>query len=152
MIRNPIKLLAGTRVRALILMAALMLPAPLAAAEQAGAIAATSDAAEDAPLILARTDSPRDTLGSFLLLGKAAESALAAYWQEQNQANAGHLLRIADELRFLIDLSQIPTALRQKTGGETITSLLDGLSRVDLPDLDDIPGTAAPGEEAVTYS
>jgi MscS family membrane protein len=90
-----------------------------------------------------RTDSPRQTLSSFLRLIEEFEAAFAAYLETRDRERAENVILIAEQLISLIDLSQVPPASRREIGGETVSYLLDILGRVTLPNLDDVPDSAA---------
>src|SRR5512134_2690205 len=64
------------------------------------------------PVYVARTDSPRATLSSFLRLRAQFEEAARAYRERHNRSNAERALLIADEFTSLIDLSEVPAASR----------------------------------------
>lgn len=86
-----------------------------------------------------RTDSPRDTLETFIRLRDDGEQALLDYRANQSFQNAARFPLIGDQLRALIDLSSVPRTSREETGSETVGYLLDIFGRVALPDLEDIP-------------
>ena len=90
-----------------------------------------------------RTDSPRQTLSTFLQLREELEAALAAYQQHWDFKRASHISLIAEQLRSLIDLSSVPTASHREIGNETLGYLLDILGRVEIPNLDDVPDVDA---------
>ena len=105
------------------------------APERAG-VAAAPGATE---LQTISTDSPQDTVATFMRLTGEMEVALLAYKQEQTRANADRLLQIGPEFRQLIDFSQIPRASRRDVGVQIFMALLDIMGRIDLPPLDEIP-------------
>ena len=91
------------------------------------------------PVYVARTDSPRATLSSFLRLRAQFEEAARTYWEKHDRSNAERALLIADEFTSLIDLSEVPAASRREVGIETGGYLLDIFGRIPLPNLDDVP-------------
>ena len=99
------------------------------------------------PVYVARTDSPRATLSSFLRLRGQFEEAARAYWEKHDRSNAERALLIADEFTSLIDLSEVPAASRRAIGAETGGYLLDIFGRVPLPNLDDVPDVADLGAD-----
>ena len=99
------------------------------------------------PVYVARTDSPRATLSSFLRLRGQFEEAARAYWEKHDRPNAERALLIADEFTSLIDLSEVPAASRRAIGTETGGYLLDIFGRIPLPNLDDVPDVADLGAD-----
>ena len=99
------------------------------------------------PVSVARTDSPRATLSSFLRLKAQFEEAAGAYWEKHDRSNAERALLIADEFTSLIDLSEVPAASRREVGTETSGYLLDIFGRISLPNLDDVPDVAEFGAD-----
>jgi MscS family membrane protein len=90
-----------------------------------------------------RTDSPRLTMSTFLQLRAQLESAVAAYQQERDSEHVERVTDLLDRFNSLIDLSQVPAAIRRDIGIETTAYLLDIFGRVALPNLDDAPETSA---------
>ena len=87
-----------------------------------------------------RTESPRQTLQSFLALGRELELALQEYQNNRTSQIRARISRIGDEFLSLIDLSSVPETSRRKKGLETGYFLLDILGRIDLPPFEDVPG------------
>ena len=87
----------------------------------------------------ARTDSPRHTFESFLILGRELELALLDYRMNRTQANRDRVSRIGEEILSLIDLSSVPNVSRRERGIETGAFLLDILGRIKLPAIDEVP-------------
>jgi MscS family membrane protein len=87
-----------------------------------------------------RTDSPRQTLQSFLALGRELELVLQEYQNNRTSQVRARISRIGDEFLSLIDLSSVPEASRRKRGLETGYYLLDILGRIDPPPFEDVPG------------
>ena len=91
-----------------------------------------------------RTDSPRNTLKSFLRLRDELEQTLRSYrLNNKSRELAEQMEVISDQLVALLDLSSVARASRREIGIDTITYLLDILGRVELPDLDRVPGEEA---------
>jgi len=87
-----------------------------------------------------RTDSPRQTLTTFLRLRDETEQIILALAREGNSRELhDRTLLIAEQARTLLDLSSVPSGSRREIGGPTTVFLLDILGRVELPDLDTIP-------------
>ena len=120
----------------------LMLFLPLAFAQETGAILGDEPTSAEVggPTIRpVRTDSPRDTLATFLRLRDGFEKALIDYRAERSVRKAEQLVLIAAQFRALIDLSEVVASSRQEVGNDTMGYLLDIFGRVDLPNLDDVP-------------
>ncbi len=86
-----------------------------------------------------RTDSPRQTLTSFIRLRDALEKALRDYGESHTAKNAERVSILVDEMRTLFDTSQVPIAARREVSGDTVAYVLDILGRVGLPNLDTVP-------------
>jgi hypothetical protein len=65
---------------------------------------------ETAEITPIRTESPRNTLQSLYQLRRDLETSLGAYWQQQNTSNAARIVFVMEQIRALIDLSQLPLA------------------------------------------
>ncbi|MCP4200153.1 MAG: hypothetical protein GY762_23670, partial [Proteobacteria bacterium] len=90
-----------------------------------------------------RTDSPRNTLKSFLRLRDELEQTLQSYRLNKSRELAEQMEVILDQLLVLLDLSSVARASRREIGIDTTAFLLDILGRVELPDLDKVPGEEA---------
>ena len=90
-----------------------------------------------------RTDSPRQTLATFRHLRGEFETALSAYNRSRSRERAANVIYIGELIISLIDLSELPAASRQETGGETAAHLLDIFNRIPLPDLKTVPDRVA---------
>ena len=97
-----------------------------------------------------RTDSPRKTLKSFLRLRDELEQTLHSYRLDKSRELYEHMDVTYDQLLALLDLSLVPPASRREIGIDTIAYLLDILGRVELPDIDSVPGEEAFEDDAVT--
>ncbi len=95
-----------------------------------------------------RTDSPRKTFKSFLRLRGELEQTLRLYKLKKSRKLAEHMAVIYDQLLALLDLSLVSSASRREIGIDTIACLLDILGRVELPDIDSVPGEEAFEDEA----
>ncbi len=98
------------------------------------------EAAQTQPI---RTDSPRETLASFLRLTREFEDAVLAYKETQNRANRDRIFQVGPQYRQLIDLSAIPAGARRDAGVDALIFLLDTIGRIDLPPLEEVPDAAA---------
>ncbi|MEE4236518.1 MAG: mechanosensitive ion channel family protein [Anderseniella sp.] len=101
---------------------------------------------------LVRTESPRQTLSTFLHLRDALETALRSYELDRTLQNAEHLSIISQHLRSLIDLSGVSEGSRRQVGLETLGYLLNILGRTGIPNLDKVPdGDAFSETEPAIY-
>ena len=134
------------------LVAGLLLQAGASAQEAADIPAAVDlllgDDGSAVPIV--RTESPRQTLASFLRLRDALETALAAYKRESSFANAETVAVLVDQMRTLFDLSGVPAASRREVAGDTGAYVLDTFGRIGLPNLDDVPDLATVEAEGLT--
>jgi len=95
-----------------------------------------------------RTDSPRQTLTTFLQLRDDLEQTLQAYRDDKTRVLAGQIELLWDQLIALLDLSSVPKASQREVGTDTIAYLLDIFGRIELPKLDSIPDEDAFADEA----
>ena len=93
-----------------------------------------------------RTDSPRDTMKSFLRLRDDLETATLSYLAQPSRANASMLTLLSDQLNSLIDLDAVPASARRETGVRTYSLLMDIFGRIGDPDLTSIPDLEAVGD------
>ena len=100
------------------------------------------------PLLLTRTDSPRQTLQSWLEGTHNLEAGYERYRQQRTHANFLSLSSKTRSLMNLLDLSELPAALRSETGNEATYALVDILARVELPAMSDVPDWAPYDESA----
>jgi len=99
-----------------------------------------------------RTDSPRDTLGTFLRLRNSLEAALLEYRAQRTADTAELISLLLAQFRALVDLSQVAQTSRNQLGNDTNAYLLDIFGRVELPNLDNVPDAAAfPDEGPAQY-
>jgi MscS family membrane protein len=108
-------------------------------ARVSGAQVATQTSPEPYRIPAVQTDSPRDTMASFLHLRTNLEKTLISYREEKTRDKMEHLFALAEQLNSLIDLSTTPPASRYQVARETIAYLLDILGRVGAPNPDSIP-------------
>ena len=94
-----------------------------------------------------RTDSPRQTLRTFLRLRDDFELTLLDYRNDKSPKLAERMELIADQLSVLIDLSMVPEASRREVGIDTVAYLLDIFGRI-RPDLDSVPDEEAAADES----
>lgn len=95
-----------------------------------------------------RTDSPRQTLTTFLRLRDDLEQTLVAYRDDKTRPLANRIDLFFDQLIALLDLSSLPSASRREVGTDTIAYLLDIFGRVELPKLDSVPDEDAFADDA----
>ncbi|MDH5726825.1 MAG: mechanosensitive ion channel family protein [Nitrospira sp.] len=86
-----------------------------------------------------RTDSPLQTLTTFLRVRDDLEQTLHAYRDGKTRALANRKELLLDQLIALLDLSLVSNASRREVGIDTVAYLLDILGRVELPNLDSVP-------------
>jgi len=120
MIHNCFLILSRVSVRILILSASmLLLFLPLAFAQESATILGDEPTSAEVggPRIRpVRTDSPRDTLATFLRLRDGFEKALIGYRAERSVRKAEQLVLITTQFRALIDLSEVAATSRKKSG------------------------------------
>ena len=90
-----------------------------------------------------RTDSPRDTLETFLRLSDEMETAVADYLARSTRAGAERLALLSDQMVALIDLDAVASVSRREVGIETATYLMDIFGRITPPDLTSVPDERA---------
>jgi MscS family membrane protein len=90
-----------------------------------------------------RTDSPRNTLKSFLRLRDELEQTLRSYRLNKSRELAKQVHAISSQFRALLNLSSVPPSSRREIGTDTAAYLLDILGRVKLPNLESVPGEEA---------
>ena len=113
---------------------------PAMAQEPAAVLAGEAETTETGPKTRpVRTDSPRDTLSTFLRLRDELETALLDYRAKRSADGAERLSLLGAQFRALFDLSQLPRSSQEEVGSATFTYLLDILGRVEVPNLDDVP-------------
>jgi MscS family membrane protein len=86
------------------------------------------------------TSSPRDTLRSFLALTDEVGARLLEYRRSPSPSAERALFLAVDSIDDLLDLSQIPPAARSQAAVEAFFLLWEVMARVQLPDLEKIPG------------
>jgi MscS family membrane protein len=117
-------------------------------------VAGQASAAESEPAVPAqirpvRTDSPRDTLRTFLRLRDSLETALLDYRAERSTQGAEHISLLLAQFRALVDLSQVAKSSRNELGNDTNAYLLDIFGRVVMPKLDLVPKAGAFADEGL---
>ncbi len=90
-----------------------------------------------------RTDSPRQTMKTFLRLVEELEVAVLAYRRFRNRLNFERISILEPQFMDLLDLSDVPKAARWEKGVETSVFLMDILGRIEPPGLDEIPDAEA---------
>jgi len=96
-----------------------------------------AQSAKQSQLVL--THSPRQTLQSWLNGTRDLEMGYERYRQQQTHANYLPLSSKTRSLLNLLDLSEVPAALRYEAGIEATYALIDILARVELPSMSDVP-------------
>jgi len=96
-----------------------------------------------------RTDSPRDTLRTFLRLRDSLEMALLDYRAERSTQGAENISLLLAQFRALVDLSQVAQTSRSEMGDGTNAYLLDIFGRVVMPNLDIVPEAGAFEDEGL---
>ena len=86
-----------------------------------------------------RTDSPRDTLQSFLHLMDEHEKTMLSYKMNKTRELYEHLKILGSQFRALLNLSSVPRSSHHEVGTDTAVYLLDILGRVELPKLESVP-------------
>ena len=90
-----------------------------------------------------RTDSPRNTLKSFLRLRDDLEQTLRTYRLNQSRELAEQVHVITSQFIALLNLTSVPRTSRYEIGSDTTAYLLDILGRVELPNLESVPDKEA---------
>jgi MscS family membrane protein len=99
-----------------------------------------------------RTDSPRETLSTFLRLSADMEAALVDYTTRASLAGAARLALLSDQMVALIDLRTVASASRREVGIQTATYLMDVFGRLPPLELATVPDEAMlEGEESMAY-
>ena len=102
--------------------------------------AGTQQAASVTPAIRpVRTDSPRETLTSFLRLRDELEETLQSYRLNKSRKLFEKVQLINSQFHALLDLSSVPPSFRRAIGTDTAAYLLDILGRVELPNIESVP-------------
>ena len=96
--------------------------------------------AQDSLIKPIRTDSPRNTLASFVRLKEGFKTTFEAYQIQKSKELAAQIILINEKILALLDLSLVAEASRRETGIDTMAYLLDIFERVELPALHTVPG------------
>ena len=91
------------------------------------------------------TRSPRDTLKTFLWLVERTKIAIEAYRRDRTRENFRRIVSSSLETHDLIELSDVPQALRRELANDTIAALADIIGRIELPPLEKVPAAGSPG-------
>lgn len=89
------------------------------------------------------TESPRDTLKSFLDLKDALEETILRYQDSREDVDIGRIQLIMTHLRSLIDLSEVAITERRFVGTTTVNLLLDIFGRIEPIDIESVPDESA---------
>jgi MscS family membrane protein len=95
------------------------------------------------PLAPIDTSSPRATISSFLTLTEEAADRYEEFRDTPNPETQAALWQISVTAERLLDLSQVPPATRAKVADETFYLLWEVMARLEIPDLQEIPGASA---------
>lgn len=101
------------------------------------------------PLEPVDTSSPRATIESFLALTEETGRRYLQYRDSQSPATMAALYQMRDSFDDVLDLSLVPPAAREEVAAETFVLLWEIISRLDLPDLEEIPDASADTEVEV---
>lgn len=118
-----------------------------------GKQATTQTNAEPRRIFAVRTDSPRQTMASFLRLRDDLEKTMLLYREEKTRNKVEHFYALNEQLISLLDLRATPPASRVQVGHDTIAYLLDIMGRIEVPNLDSFPDrqTLAEGKDGAKW-
>ena len=91
------------------------------------------------PLEPINTSSPRATFESYQSVTEEAARLYTEYHDAPSPATQEAFLRIEDKAIRLLDLSQVPPAVRTEVGFATFLLLWEVIARMELPDIEEIP-------------
>jgi len=95
------------------------------------------------PLEPVDTSSPRATIESFYALTKETSELYFKFRDSPSPDTQSALWKVTDKSRRLFDLSKTPPAVQRKVADETFYLLWEVIARLDMPDLESIPGASA---------
>lgn len=110
---------------------------PTAGGAQTQTVAAAEKPLDLPPPI--RTDSPRDTIETFLRITDKMETAILAYLRQPSYALVAEISLMSNQLNMLMDLDNVPAATRRETGIQTFEYLMDVFGRIGAPDPEAFP-------------
>lgn len=102
------------------------------------------------PATVVITDSPRETLATFLRLRREMEAAILTYQDENSFAASAQISYLTDQLMSLIDLSEVTATSRREVGMRTVNALLDIFGRIPAPDATALPNADAAASDDET--
>ncbi len=102
--------------------------------------AAPAAAVDRNPLLAVDASSPRATLQTLHTLAAEVEDTVISMRAAPSAASQAKIYRLMQKLGSLFDLSDIPPASRRDAGRDAIVFLVDVLRRIDVPQLEAIPG------------
>jgi MscS family membrane protein len=102
--------------------------------------AAPAAAVDGNPLLAVDASSPRATLQTLHTLAAEVEDTVISMRAAPSAALQAKIYRLMQKLGSLFDLSDIPPASRRDAGRDAIVFLVDVLRRIDVPQLEAIPG------------
>ena len=91
---------------------------------------------------VATTESPRETIESFLALRDAMEEAVSDYVETRQKTDFERVLTIMNELKAMVDTSDVPEGKKDQISTRTVLALLDIFGRIPIPDLGLAPDTS----------
>lgn len=102
-----------------------------------------------AAIQMATTESPRQTITSFLALRDEIEKAISKYIETRQKADFEHILLILDDLERVVDTSDVPEGKIDQVSARTVLALLDIFGRIPEPDLGMVPDTSDLAENTI---
>jgi len=98
---------------------------------------------QNAPVILiAKKESPRQTITSFLALRDEIEKAVSNYVETRQKAEFERILLILDNLESMVDTSRVPEGKTGQVSARTVLALLDIFGRLPEQNLGLFPDTS----------
>jgi MscS family membrane protein len=108
--------------------------------ESGSSVAIANEVAEPEILVRPiRTDSPQQTLTSFIVLRGDLEAELGLYFTKKSREGEGRIVATLLQMTNLIDLSEAAPSARRDIGIDTVAHLLDIFGRNVLPNMESIP-------------
>ena len=102
---------------------------------------------------VATTESPRQTIASFLVLRDAIEEAANDYVETRQKSDFTRILAILSDLKDMVDTSGVPEGKKDQISTRTVLALLDIFGRIPIPDLGLAPDTSELSlENKTTYT
>lgn len=92
--------------------------------------------------LVVTTESPRQTIASFLVLRDAIEEAVSDYLETWQKADFERILLIVNDLKGMVETSEVPEGKVDQVSTRTVMALLDIFGRIPEPDLSLAPDTS----------